>query len=64
MSLGDKAGNKADELKGTAKERTGAATGDRDLEAEGTAERGEAKTKQAGEHIKDAAKNVKDAFKK
>jgi uncharacterized protein YjbJ (UPF0337 family) len=64
MSLGDKISNKVDELKGTAKERTGGATGDRDLEAEGAADRGEAHTKQAGEHVKDAAKDVKDVFKK
>jgi uncharacterized protein YjbJ (UPF0337 family) len=64
MSFDDKAENKAQELKGTAKERWGGATGDRDLQAEGAAEKSESRVKQAGEHLKDAAHSVKDVFKK
>ena len=64
MSFDDKAENKAQELKGTAKERWGGATGDRDLQAEGAAEKSESRVKQAGEHLKDAVGSVKDAFKK
>jgi uncharacterized protein YjbJ (UPF0337 family) len=64
MGADDKFSNKAEELKGTAKERLGGATGDEHLQAEGAADRSEAHTKQAGEHVKDAIKNVKNAFRK
>jgi uncharacterized protein YjbJ (UPF0337 family) len=64
MSFDDKADNKAQELKGEAKERWGGATGNESLQAEGTADKSESKVKQAGEHLKDAAHSVKDAFKK
>ena len=62
MGLKDKAENKADELKGQGKESAGRATGDRDLEAEGKADQTSAKVKDAGEHAKDAAKDVKDGL--
>lgn len=64
MGLGDKISNKVDEVKGTAKERAGGATGDESLQAEGAGDRTEANTKQAGEHVKDAVGDVKDAFRK
>jgi uncharacterized protein YjbJ (UPF0337 family) len=64
MGIDDKADNKTDELKGRAKEAAGAITGDDDLKTEGRADQGESKVKQAGEHLKDAAGDVKDAFKK
>ena len=64
MSFDDKTENKAQELKGAAKERWGGATGNESLQAEGAADRSESKVKQAGEHLKDAAASVKDAFKK
>ena len=64
MSAEDKASNKAEELKGVAKERFGGATGDESLQAEGAADRSEAHTKQAGEHVKDAMRNIKNAFRK
>ncbi|MBZ5738059.1 CsbD family protein [Nocardioides mangrovi] len=64
MGLKDKAENKVDELKGQGKESAGKATGDRDLEAEGKADQMGAKVKNAGEHLKDAAKDVKDGLKK
>ena len=57
MGLDDKIRNKVDEVAGDAKERTGAATGDRDLQAEGRADQGKADLKQAGEKVKDAFKS-------
>ena len=63
MGIGDKFTNKADELKGEAKESYGDATGDEQLEAEGRGDQAGAKAKQAGEKVKDAAQDVKDAFK-
>lgn len=57
MGLDDKIDNKADELKGQAKEHTGKATGDRDLEAEGKGDQMGADLKQAGEKVKDAFKS-------
>ncbi|WP_122819071.1 CsbD family protein [Nocardioides pantholopis] len=59
MGLSDKAKNKAEDLAGKGKESAGRASGDRDLEAEGRADQGEASVKNAGEHVKDAAKDVK-----
>jgi uncharacterized protein YjbJ (UPF0337 family) len=55
MGLDDKIENKADDLKGKAKEATGKATDDDELEAEG-------KTDQTKSSLKDAKENVKDAF--
>ncbi|GAB2938284.1 CsbD family protein [Rhodococcus aerolatus] len=57
MSTEDKASNKAEELKGSAKEKVGQATGNEDLEAEGKGDQGKSKLKQAGENIKDAFKS-------
>ena len=54
MGAEDKAANKAEELKGQAKEKVGQATGDRDLEAEGRTDRTKGNLKQAGEKVKDA----------
>jgi len=56
MGLDDKIGNKGEELSGKAKEATGKATGDEDLEAEGKGDQMGANLKQAGEKIKDAFK--------
>ena len=50
----NKAGHKAEELKGKAKERAGGATGDRSKQAEGNAEKAKADLKQAGDKVKDA----------
>ncbi|MCT9869861.1 CsbD family protein [Paenarthrobacter aurescens] len=63
MGLGDKIKNAAEEATGKVKEKTGEATGDRDLQAEGLADQSNANLKQAGEKVKDAAKDVKDSFK-
>ncbi|MEA5359619.1 CsbD family protein [Amycolatopsis sp., V23-08] len=61
MSLGDKIGNKAEDLGGKAKEATGNVTGDEQLKAEGQGDQAKAGLKDAVEHVKDAAK---DLFKK
>ena len=64
MGLKDKAENKVEELKGRGKETAGAASGDRDLEAEGQADQASGKVQNAGEHLKDAAKDAKDGLTK
>ncbi|MFB0835981.1 CsbD family protein [Arthrobacter halodurans] len=61
MGLGDKISNNAQEATGKAKEAFGDATNNESLQAEGAADQAAAKSKQAGEHVKDAAK---DAFGK
>ncbi|MFB9238230.1 CsbD family protein [Plantactinospora siamensis] len=63
MSFADKISNKIDELKGAGKEKVGDATDNESLQAEGATDRTEAQTKQAGEHLKDAGRDVRDAFK-
>jgi uncharacterized protein YjbJ (UPF0337 family) len=57
MGIDDKADNKAEELKGKAKETVGDATDDEDLQAEGRAEKAKGSLKQAGEKVKDAFKD-------
>ena len=64
MSLIDKVKNKLQMAKGQGKEQTGRATGDADLEARGRGDRVEGGAKQAGEHVKDVGKDIKDSFKK
>ena len=64
MGIGDKAGNKAEDLGGKAKEATGKATGNERLEAEGKGDQSKASVKQAGEHVRDAAKDAKDGLTK
>ena len=58
MGTDDKISNKVEQLKGKGKEATGRATEDERLENEGKADQGKANIKQAGEKIKDAAKNI------
>ncbi len=60
MSVGDKFSNKAEELKGRAKEATGAATNDKDLENEGKADQASSGVKKGVEKIKDKANEVAD----
>jgi uncharacterized protein YjbJ (UPF0337 family) len=57
MSAGDKIKNAAKAAKGKGKEKVGDATDDRDLQAEGQAEKTKADLKQAGEKAKDAFKD-------
>jgi uncharacterized protein YjbJ (UPF0337 family) len=64
MGIDDKAENKGQDLKGRAKEAAGSLTNDEDLKNEGRADQGEAKLKNAGEKVKDAVSDVKDAFKR
>ena len=64
MGTEDKAAHKGEELKGKAKETTGKATGNERLEGEGKSDQASASVKQTGDKAKDAAKDVKDAFKK
>jgi uncharacterized protein YjbJ (UPF0337 family) len=59
----DKLKNKLQMGKGRAKEETGRATGDPYLEAEGKGDRVSGGAKQVGEQVKDAGKNIRDAFK-
>ena len=50
----NKTRNAAEKVKGQAKEAAGRVTGDRQLEAEGRADKTKANLKQAGEKLKDA----------
>ena len=56
MAFDDKVDNKTEELGGKVKEGVGKATDDESLEAEGKAD-------QSKSSLKQAAENVKDAFK-
>jgi uncharacterized protein YjbJ (UPF0337 family) len=62
MGFIDKIRNKFKMGRGRAKEDVGRATGDPYLEAEGKGERIEGAARQVGEQVKDAGKNVRDAF--
>jgi len=62
MSFGDKAEHKAEEVKGAAKEKYGDATDNERLQAEGRTEKDAAHLKQAGDQVKDAAHEAKDAI--
>jgi uncharacterized protein YjbJ (UPF0337 family) len=61
MSTADKARNEAERYKGKAKERMGDMTDNESLQAEGMRDQGKAGAKQAGEHVKDAARDIRDA---
>jgi uncharacterized protein YjbJ (UPF0337 family) len=56
MGADDKSSNKGQELKGSAKETWGKATGNESMEAEGKTDKSTANLKQAGENVKDAFK--------
>ena len=55
--------NKAEELKGGAKEKFGDATDNEDLQAEGAAEKAKANVKQTAEDVKDNVEDAADAVK-
>lgn len=55
--------NKAEELKGAAKEHFGDATDNEDLQAEGAAEKAKAKAKQTVEDVKDNVQGATDLAK-
>jgi uncharacterized protein YjbJ (UPF0337 family) len=59
MGADDKLSNKAEEMKGRAKEAVGDATDNEQWQAEGRGERMKADIKQAGEKVKDAFKSDK-----
>jgi uncharacterized protein YjbJ (UPF0337 family) len=61
MSTADKIENQAQDMAGKAKEYVGEKTGDERLRADGMADQDESQLKQAGEHVKDAARDVRDA---
>ena len=63
MGFMDKLRNRFKMGKGRAMQNVGRATGDPNLETRGTAERVEGAGRQVGEQVKDAGKNVRDAFK-
>ena len=62
MSAVDKAKNKAEELLGKAKEVVGDVTGNESLKDEGKSDQGKSDLKQGGEHVKDAAGDLKDGL--
>ena len=64
MGTKDKASNKAQDLKGKAKEATGKLIGDKDLEREGNIDQAKAAVKGVGEQVKDAAKKIKGTDKR
>ena len=57
MALDDKASNKAEELKGKAKEKIGQVTGNEQMETEGKVDQAKGNITQAGEKIKDVFKH-------
>ena len=63
MGFIDKMRNKFMMGRGRAKQDVGRATGDPNLEARGQGERVDGAARQVGEQVKDAGKNVRDAFK-
>ena len=62
MGFIDKMRNKFKMGRGRAKQDAGRAMGDPYLEARGQGERIEGAARQVGEQVKDAGKNVRDAF--
>ncbi|GAA4803507.1 CsbD family protein [Tomitella cavernea] len=60
MGVQDKFENKAEELKGRAKEAAGAAAGDEDLRNEGQADQASSSVKRGVEKTKDKANEVAD----
>jgi uncharacterized protein YjbJ (UPF0337 family) len=62
VGLDDKLQHQAEDAKGRAKEAAGAATGNESLKAEGKDDQGQAKAKEAGRHVKEAAKDAKDTI--
>ena len=63
MGFMDKLRNRFMMSRGRVKQNVGRETGDPYLETRGQAERIEGAGRQVGEQVKDAGKNIKDAFK-
>jgi uncharacterized protein YjbJ (UPF0337 family) len=64
MGFMDKLRNRFKMGRGRAKQSVGRATGDPYLETKGQGERIGGATRQVGEQVKDARKNIRDAFKR
>jgi len=64
MGFTDKAKSKAQEMSGMAKERIGDATDNERLRAEGASEQSAARARQAGQHAKEAGRDVRETFEK
>jgi uncharacterized protein YjbJ (UPF0337 family) len=58
MGYTDKASNEAEQAKGKAKQVVGDQTDNESLRAEGQRDEAKGRVKQAGQHMKDAAKDV------
>ncbi|CAN5748736.1 CsbD family protein [soil metagenome] len=58
MSDADKTSNKVEEIRGRAKEEVGRTTGDEELESQGKRDQAKSNVKQAGEKLKDAARDT------
>lgn len=61
MGTQDKASNKAQDIKGKAKEAAGKATGNDKLEEKGKTDQAKASVRDLGEKVKDTASSVKRA---
>ncbi len=64
MGFIDKFRNSLTKGKGRARRNAGRAAGNRRLMRKGRAKHIEASVRQAGEHVKDAGKNLRGAFKR
>ncbi|SEE84480.1 CsbD-like [Arthrobacter alpinus] len=62
MGLTDKISNNTEKGLGSAKETAGKLLNNPELEQEGRTDQASASAKQAGEKVKDAAKDIKDGF--
>ncbi|GGG18270.1 hypothetical protein GCM10007304_35340 [Rhodococcoides trifolii] len=60
MGLDDKISNKAEDLKGKAKEGAGTATGNEDLRQEGKGDQASSAVKDGVEKVKDGISDIKD----
>lgn len=56
----DKAKHKAEEMKGSMKEKLGAGMEDEDLREEGMMDQAKAKAKEIGDDVREAAAHIKD----
>jgi uncharacterized protein YjbJ (UPF0337 family) len=62
MGTRDKASNKAQDMKGKAKEVVGRTVGNKKLERKGKVDQSKSAVKNAGEDVKHAASTIKDAI--
>lgn len=63
MGMDDRISNKAEDLKGRAKESVGAVTDNDDLKAEGQSDQRKASAKDKVEDVKDKAHDIQDKVK-